>query len=154
MKSLESWKLISLLTIIVFSTTESDLKEKQMVVAKLGLGLSINLHVFGVGQHNWTGHNWTGAKFASLGVAPGIREIYSSCDFSSFLPSCLFSCAPAQAKRGDNFTHNGSKDAFWREEVPAPSKCFSLIWRFGGHFAPKPPKFRLPVGKSQPNKKV
>ena len=88
-----------------------------------------------------------------LGVAPRIREIYTSCDFSSFLPSSLFflrTCT-GQTDR-DNFTHNGSKDAVWRKEVLSQQVFFSIL-TFWGSFCPQTPKISPPVGKSQPNKK-
>jgi len=68
-----------------------------------------------------------------------------------FLPSCLFfSCAPAQAKRIEIISRTmAQKTQFGVRKCP-PSKCFSLIWRFGGHIAPKPPNVRSPIGKSQP----
>jgi len=75
-------------------------------------------------------------------VAPHIREIYAFCDFSSFLPACLPSCLilflrtfTGQTNR-DNFTHNGSKDAVWRKEVPSQQVFFSHL-TFLGSFFPK-----------------
>ena len=88
-----------------------------------------------------------------LGVAPRIREIYTSCDFSSFLPYCLFflrTCI-GQTDR-DNFTHDGLKDAVWLKEVLS-QQVFFYILTFWGSFSPKTPKISPPVGKSQPNKK-
>jgi len=78
-----------------------------------------------------------------LGVVPRMREIYTTCDFSSFLPSfvpsCLFSCAPAQAKRiGLEIISRtmAQKTQFGVRKCP-PNKCFSLIWSFVGYFPPK-----------------
>jgi len=85
-----------------------------------------------------------------LGVAPRIREIYTSCDFSSFLPFFLRTCT-GQTDRG-NFTLNGSKDAVWRKEVSSHEVFVSHL-TFWGSFCPQPPNFRPPVGTSQPNKK-
>ena len=90
-----------------------------------------------------------------LGVAPRIREIYTSCDFSSFLPSCLsfFFLRTCTGKMDrHNFRHNGSKDAVWRKEVPSQQVFFTIL-TFWGSFCPKTPKISPPVGKSQPNKK-
>jgi len=59
-----------------------------------------------------------------------------------FLPSCLlFSCAPAQAKRIVIISRTmAQKTQFGVRKWPS-SKCFSLIWRFGGYFAQKDPTF-------------
>jgi len=79
---------------------------------------------------------------------------FTSCDFfPSCLPSCLFCyCAPAQAKRIKIISRTmAQKTQFGVRKYP-PSKCFSLIWRFGDQFSPNPQHF-APVGKAQPNKK-
>jgi len=83
-----------------------------------------------------------------LQVAPCIREIYTSCDFSSLL---LFFFT--QTGR-DNFTHNCSKDAVWRKEMPSQQALFSQLLTFCSSFCTKNPNISPPVGKSQPNKKV
>jgi len=94
-----------------------------------------------------------------LGVAPHIREIYTSCDFSSFLPSFLLYClfflrtCTGQTDR-DNFTHNGSKDAVWRKKVPSQQVFFSHLTFWGYNlFCQNTLIISPPVGKSQPNKK-
>jgi len=72
-----------------------------------------------------------------------------------FLPACLPYCllilrtCTGQTDR-DNFTHNGSKDAVWREEVPSKLMFFSNL-TFLGSFCPKTPNISPTVGKSQPN---
>jgi len=66
-----------------------------------------------------------------------------------FLP--FFFCTPAQAKRIEIISRTmAQKTQFCVRKYP-PSKCFSLIWRFGGHFPKTPHNFAPPVGKSQPN---
>jgi len=96
----------------------------------------------------------TCAKFGwnpQLGVAPHIREIYTSCDF--FLPLCLFflQTCTGQTDR-DNFTQNGSKDTVWRKEVPSQQVFFSQL-TFWGSFCPKTRNISPTVGKSQQNTK-
>jgi len=86
-------------------------------------------------------------KIRPLWVAPCIRGIHTSCDY--LLPTCLpLSWAPAQVKRINNSTHNGSKHKVWREKEPS-IKYFSLLWCFGGHFTQKPPK----ISQTQPTKR-
>jgi len=89
-------------------------------------------------------------RIRPLGVASRIREIYTSCDFSTFLPFFLHL---SQAKRIEIISRTmAPKTQFG---VKKCLKCLAsvfLIWRFGGHFAPKPQNF-APIGKSQPNKK-
>jgi len=104
----------------------------------------------------------TCAKFGWNPPAPRIREIYSSCDFSSCLPAFLpywltalltffLRTCKGQSDRA-NFTHNGSKDAVWRKEVPSQQVFLSHL-TFWGLFCPNRPKISPPVRKSQPNKK-
>jgi len=89
------------------------------------------------------------------GVAAHIREIYTSCDFlPSCLPYCLFSYAPAQAKRKEIISRRmAQKTQFGVRKCPH-SKCFSLICRFGVHFAQNPPQFRPPSREIQQKQKV
>ena len=61
-----------------------------------------------------------------------------------FLPSFLlvfFSCAPAQAKRREIISHTMAQKTQVSLRRCPHSKCFSLFWRFGGHFAPNPQNF-------------
>jgi len=87
-----------------------------------------------------------------LGVAPHIREIYTSCDFSSFRPAflsafllyCLFFlCNCTGQMDRNNFTHKGSEDAVRRKEVPSQQVFFSHV-PFWGSFCPKTPKMSPP----------
>jgi len=84
-----------------------------------------------------------------LGVAPHIREIYTSCDLSSFLPSCLCFLRTRTGQTDvDNFTNYGPKDAVWRKEVTS-KQGFSINWHlFWGSFYPKTFKISPPVGIS------
>jgi len=62
--------------------------------------------------------------------------------FPAFPPSCLFYLRIWTCQTdGDNFTHNGSKDAVWHKEVPSKQVFFShlTLW---GHFALKHLQFR------------
>jgi len=88
-----------------------------------------------------------------LGVAPRLREIYTSYDFSSFLLSCLFflRICTGQTVR-DDFTQNGSKDAVWRKELLSQQVFFSHL-TFWGSFSPKITEILPPVGKSHQNKR-
>ena len=93
-------------------------------------------------------HSLSLVEIRPLGVAPRIREIYTSCDFSS----CLFSCAPAQAQRIEIISRTmAQKTQFGVRKCPT-SKYFSLYRRFGGHFAPKPTKFRPQLGNPSQKK--
>ena len=69
-----------------------------------------------------------------------------------FLPSSFFLRTCTGQTDEDNFTHNGSKDAVWREKVPSQQVFFSIL-TFWGSFCPQTPTISPPVGKSQPNKK-
>jgi len=95
-----------------------------------------------------------------LEIATRIREIYTSCDFflpaflNSCLPALIFACAPAQAKQIEIIISStmAQKMQFGVRRCP-PSKCFSLILRFG-LFCQNPSKFRPQlVRKSQLNKR-
>jgi len=71
------------------------------------------------------------------------QEIYTSCEFSSFLLFFLTALFFLRTCTGqtdrDNFTQNGSKDAVWRKEVPSQQVFFSHF-PFLGSFCPKTPK--------------
>jgi len=80
------------------------------------------------------------------GVAPHICEIYTSCDFTSFLPACLFSLRTSTGQTNrDNVTHNCSKDEVWRKEVPSQQVFFLLIDVFVV-ILPKNPKILPQLG--------
>jgi len=79
-------------------------------------------------------------RIRPLGVALRIREIYTSCDFSSSIPALLpffLRTCTGQTHR-DDFTYNGPKDAVWRSEVPS-QQVFYSHWTFWGSVYPPTP---------------
>ena len=96
---------------------------------------------------DYVGETNTLAKFGlnpptrAYGVASRMREICISCNFSSFLPFFLRTCT-GQMNR-DPFTHNGSKDAVWRKEVPS-QQMFVLYFDVLVVILPQNPKNVVP----------
>jgi len=83
-----------------------------------------NPPAWGCSKHTWNIHLWL---------------------LPSFLPYRLFPCSPAKAKRTEIISHTlAQKNQFGVRKCPL-SKCFSLIWLFGGRFTSEFPQFRPPA---------
>jgi len=70
----------------------------------------------------------------------------------AILPYCLFSCAPAQAKRIELISRIMAQKTQFGVRKCLPASFFSIL-TFFWVILPQTPNFLPPLGKSQPNKK-